>query len=117
LRLPSDINRSAEHCSASELIAPEPSDAWRSDSGIAAVSLPSPAHLKESLRARVLEGFRKVMTAREPLAALQALSRFRILCALRQGPFGVEALNRLVEEILAEGQLPPQRAARSVARA
>lgn len=77
--------------------------------GIAAASLPSPAHLKESLRARVLESFSKVMTAREPLAALQALSQFRILCAFRQGPFGVEALNRLAEEILAEAQLIPAR--------
>ena len=33
------------------------------------------------------------------------LARFRILCALRNGPYGVENLNRLVEEILSEAGL------------
>ncbi len=31
-----------------------------------------------------------------------ALSGFTILCALRQGPYGVESINRVVERILKE---------------
>lgn len=36
---------------------------------------------------------------------LAAFSRFQILCALRQGPFGVEGVNRLVEQALKRQQL------------
>jgi exodeoxyribonuclease V alpha subunit len=36
----------------------------------------------------------------DPGEALQSLDRFRILCALREGPFGVGAVNALVERIL-----------------
>jgi exodeoxyribonuclease V alpha subunit len=78
-----------------------------SGDGIGAVALPGPGQLKERLRAKVLDGFGDVLRARDPLAALNALGRFRILCALRQGPCGVAALNRLAEEILAEALLIP----------
>jgi len=73
--------------------------------GVSANALPLSAQLKEQLRARVLEGFGEVVCAREPHAALQALNRFRILCAVRRGPFGVETMNRLVEDILSEAGL------------
>jgi len=73
--------------------------------GVTAAALPSPAQLKERLRAKTLEGLGKLVRAREPFAALQALNQFRILCAVRRGPFGVETVNRLVEEILSEAGL------------
>jgi len=39
-----------------------------------------------------------------------AFNRFRILCALRSGPFGVERINRLIETILSqEGLLSPDK--------
>ena len=44
----------------------------------------------------------------EPDEALARLSDFRILCATRRGPFGVENLNRLAKRILADAQ--PDRA-------
>ena len=77
--------------------------------GVCRAGLPAPERLKPQLRELVLDGFSEVLRARDPLAALRALGRFRILCALRQGPYGVEALNRLAEEILAEAQLIPAR--------
>jgi exodeoxyribonuclease V alpha subunit len=40
------------------------------------------------------------MQAKTPAEALRALDGFRILCALRQGSLGVEAVNLLVEEHL-----------------
>lgn len=38
----------------------------------------------------------------EPAAAIRAFNRFRFLCALRDGPFGVDNINRLVEFSLAQ---------------
>lgn len=73
--------------------------------GIASASLPSPQELKERLRTRVLDAFAAALRSREPLEALRALNRFRVLCAVRKGPFGVEAVNRCVEEILHEARL------------
>lgn len=71
--------------------------------------LPRRAQLKAALRARVTAGFSDFLKASDPLAALAALTRFRILCALRDGPFGVAGLNRLTEEILEEaGLIRPQ---------
>lgn len=96
--------RAQRHHSARDLPL-EPGDVRRAYFGITAVALPSPTQLKGRIRTKVLEGFSEVVRAREPQAALQALSRFRVLCAVRQGPIGVEALNRAVEEILSEAGL------------
>jgi exodeoxyribonuclease V alpha subunit len=79
--------------------------AGRRHSDLAAVELPASASLLEALREPVLSGFRSFLEPAEPLAALQRFSEFRILAALRRGPFGVENLNRLVEQILAEAGL------------
>ena len=67
--------------------------------------LPRRAELKQALRARVTAGFSEFLKASDPFAALAALARFRILCALREGPFGVAGLNQLTEEILEEAGL------------
>ena len=89
----------------------EQSDEARAHGGISARALPSPAQLKTQLRSRSVEGFSEMLRAREPQAALLALNRFRLLCAVRRGPYGVESLNRVVEEILSEAGLisPRQR--------
>ena len=71
--------------------------------------LPGRAELKAALRARVTAGFSEFLTASDATAALAALARFRILCALREGPFGVAGLNQVTEEILEEaGLIKPQ---------
>jgi exodeoxyribonuclease V alpha subunit len=71
--------------------------------------LPRRAELKAALRARVTAGFSEFLTASDATAALAALARFRILCALREGPFGVAGLNQVAEEILEEaGLIKPQ---------
>ena len=71
--------------------------------------LPRRAELKAALRTRVTAGFSEFLKAADPLAALAALARFRILCALREGPFGVAGLNQVTEEILEEaGCVSPQ---------
>ena len=71
--------------------------------------LPRRSELKEAMRARVTTGFSEFLKASDPVAALAALARFRILCALREGPFGVAGLNQVTEEILEEaGLIRPQ---------
>jgi exodeoxyribonuclease V alpha subunit len=47
-----------------------------------------------------------VVTASAPGAALEALARVRILCALSSGPYGVEGINSLVESRLRREGLP-----------
>jgi exodeoxyribonuclease V alpha subunit len=64
--------------------------------------LPAPARLKEALRAAVRSHYGPVLNADSPADALHGLERFRILCGVREGPFGTGAVNRLVEEILGE---------------
>jgi exodeoxyribonuclease V alpha subunit len=51
-----------------------------------------------------LEGFLK---AKDPAGVLAAANLFRILCAVRKGPYGVERMNRRVEEILSAKGLKP----------
>jgi exodeoxyribonuclease V alpha subunit len=64
--------------------------------------LPPVALLKQALRGPVLEGWRAVFEASDPTVAFRAMERFRVLCAVREGPYGVESLNRLAVEILRE---------------
>jgi exodeoxyribonuclease V alpha subunit len=67
--------------------------------------LPAPAALKAALKPIVLSRYQDYLQAGNPTEALAALGQFRILCALRNGPYGVESLNRLVEEVLSEAGL------------
>ncbi len=77
---------------------------------VVATALPCRSELKEVLRERVMAGFSPFLKAPDPRQALAALAQFRILCALREGPFGVAGLNQMTEEILEEaGLIRPQR--------
>ena len=67
--------------------------------------LPGPEALIKLLKPRVIEGFKGYLAAEEDLEADKLFGRFRILCPVRKGPYGVEALNSLVERILAEEDL------------
>ena len=63
--------------------------------------LPAATALKTSLKGRIREHFGPVVRAGDPAEALAGFSRFRILCALRKGPYGLEKVNALVEKVLA----------------
>ena len=67
--------------------------------------LPAVADLGAPLRDRIIAGFRPYLEKPDPAAALARLAQFRILCAVRHGPFGVENLNSLAEEALAQAGL------------
>ncbi|HYK88363.1 MAG TPA: exodeoxyribonuclease V subunit alpha [Acidobacteriota bacterium] len=73
-------------------------------------SVPKPGRLKKCLAQAVIEGYGEYLAAESPAEALRLFDTFRILCALRQGPYGVAGVNAAIEAILAEtGLIDPDR--------
>lgn len=66
--------------------------AWR--------DLPPAGSLESALEEIILQGYGPYLKAVTPAEAFEAFSRFRILCALRRGPFGVAAVNEAAMNIL-----------------
>lgn len=62
--------------------------------------LPRPERLFRVVKERIIRGFSAYLKATDPGETFDLFNRFRILCALREGPFGVYALNLLTEEVL-----------------
>ena len=63
---------------------------------------------REWLAREIVARYRPLFAARHGGEALAALDRFRILCVLRQGTFGVAGVNSLVEQVLCrQGLIPP----------
>jgi exodeoxyribonuclease V alpha subunit len=56
----------------------------------------------------IVEGFSAFTAEKDPVGALGQLKKFRVLSALRRGPFGVERLNQNIEAILQEAELIPK---------
>jgi exodeoxyribonuclease V alpha subunit len=59
--------------------------------------LPSTAQLPAAIGKVAAEKYKSYLGHKDPVAALKEFSRFRILCAVRQGPFGVNQLNETIE--------------------
>ena len=55
---------------------------------------------------QIWPAIKMVVTASGPAAALAALARVRILCALSRGPYGVEGINAVIESRLRREGLP-----------
>jgi len=73
-------------------------------------NLPQPKDLTQVIKAAVTQGYGDYLRASDPFEVFQVFERFRILCALREGPYGVIAINYLVEQILkGEGLINPDR--------
>lgn len=62
--------------------------------------LPRPETLLSGLKDRIIEGFSAYLKEVDPAKAFDSFNRLRILCAIRNGPYGVQALNLLVEQNL-----------------
>ncbi len=56
--------------------------------------------LYESLSKIIIEKYDNFFKTDDPKKALEELNRFKILCPVKKGPFGVEGVNRLAERIL-----------------
>jgi exodeoxyribonuclease V alpha subunit len=63
---------------------------------------PVPDQLKQALAGRIVAGYSPYLAAATAEEALRLFDDFRVLTALRQGPYGVTGVNGLVEEILIE---------------
>ena len=64
--------------------------------------LPTAGTLPSSLESAVLSGYREYLSHKDSAVdALAAFDRFRVLCAVRGGSYGVSALNKAVEDLLA----------------
>jgi exodeoxyribonuclease V alpha subunit len=61
---------------------------------------PASAQLSAQLEEIVLNHYKPYLSEKEPGKALAAFQRFRVLSALREGPFGVRQLNAQIEAIL-----------------
>lgn len=71
--------------------------------------LPPPESLARSLREAVREGFSPYLKQQDPEGVFAHLQAFRILCALREGPYGVQGLNLLVErQLRRDGLIKPE---------
>ena len=66
---------------------------------------PTARSLPAAIREKVTGGYQRYLQAEEPADALAKLGEFQILCALKNGPYGVGELNRLAEQSLAEAGL------------
>ena len=67
--------------------------------------LPTPSHLTAQLGNSVIKGFRGYLEETEPQRALELFQRFRVLTPVRQGPYGVEELNRHIRAVLVQAGL------------
>jgi len=70
--------------------------------------LPPAAQLVRQLEELVFEQYKGYLVEKDPLKALDQFARFRVLCALREGPFGVRQVNEAIEGILHRSNLIPR---------
>jgi exodeoxyribonuclease V alpha subunit len=68
-------------------------------------NLPVTAQLPDYLEKIVIPNYKSCLAEKDPALALAALQRFRVLCALREGPFGVNYVNKAIESILYQNGL------------
>jgi exodeoxyribonuclease V alpha subunit len=58
-----------------------------------------------SLEKKIVEGYTAYHKAYDPIEALNSFGRFKILCAVNKGQFGVDAVNGFAESVLARKKL------------
>lgn len=70
--------------------------------GLEDISLftPSAENIAAALTSSALQAYVKCFKARDHREALHEFNAFRILCAVRKGPAGVEQVNRTIEQLL-----------------
>ena len=68
--------------------------------GIERKNIPSASDLIKNIETEIITGYTNYLNAQNPLDALRKFNKFKILCAVRKGMFGVEGINRLTEYCL-----------------
>ena len=79
------------------------------EEGLGSAPLPTLQKMDTALRGPTLAGYGPLLQEPDPAKALEAFGRFRILCAVRKGPQGVEELNRRVAALLRHAAGHPER--------
>ncbi|MBL6974754.1 MAG: exodeoxyribonuclease V subunit alpha [Deltaproteobacteria bacterium] len=74
-------------------------------SDVSWLEVPRAEDLEKSLYEPVVAGYSAYLESRTPAEALDRFHRFRILCALRRGPYGVRHVNALCQSILTSSRL------------
>jgi len=70
--------------------------------------LPAAPLLKRQVKDLIIQGYAPYLSSDNPAESLERLNAFQILCALKDGPYGVGALNTLAEDVLeASGLIKP----------
>ena len=54
---------------------------------------------------KIIHGYSDYLIAQDPYTALERFNRFKLLCALKVGPYGAYSLNRLAEAVLKKEKL------------
>ncbi|HIJ86877.1 MAG TPA: exodeoxyribonuclease V subunit alpha [Desulfuromonadales bacterium] len=70
--------------------------------GLILRATPPPDLLQKKLAHAVVAGFSDYLRQESPDDVLRTFDRFRVLCALRQGLYGVEGINNIIETCLAD---------------
>jgi exodeoxyribonuclease V alpha subunit len=65
----------------------------------------NPTALGDFIADFVVPRHRRLLDAGDPTRALRALGAYRVLCAVREGPFGLHSVNRLAERALTSAGL------------
>ena len=101
-RLASAVNR-GDGPGAVAVLEGGHADARRVDLGV------DPGALGDFIADFVIPRHRRLLDAGDPTRALRALGAYRVLCAVREGPFGLHSVNRLAERALtAAGLIRPE---------
>ena len=67
--------------------------------------LPGPNAIPTTMKENIIQGYSNYLGSEDTVKALHMFDNFRILCALRNGPYGFHAINRLAEKALREKNL------------
>ena len=79
----------------------------KNDKSIIWRDLKADKDLFENLSRQIVSGYQSYLKTGEPAATLERLQRFKILCALNISPLGVQAINKLAEQVLRRQNLIP----------
>lgn len=74
---------------------------------IAWEKIPHPQDLSQVLEKKIISGYSDYLKTENPAAALECFNRFRILCVVKRGPFGINAVNTFAEKVLRRERLIP----------
>jgi exodeoxyribonuclease V alpha subunit len=72
---------------------------------LSAAQTPPPGQVAEQLRQRIVTGYSTYLGSADPVTALEEFKKFRVLCANRTGPYGVQSLNQMIANILRDERL------------